>query len=181
MTGVQTCALPIFSREFAVLTPRPGLVWPLGGKYTTARCDAVEIVDAVYGQLGRPAPDSRSDAIPLPGAPQELRDLGDFTGWQAEAMAGLARHGFDADTARSLTLRHGTGIRRVEALIAENPAWRQRIHPDAPYLRAEVVLAVRDEMARSVDDVARRRMPLSLVVPEAGGWRDTVAALIAEA
>jgi glycerol-3-phosphate dehydrogenase len=173
-------SLAAVSREFTVLKPRPGLVWPLGGKYTTARCDAVEIVDAVFDNLGRAPVESRTDRSPLPGAPQEVRDLGDFTGWQAEALAGLARRGFDAETARSLTLRHGTGIARVEMLIDEQPAWGRRIHPDAPYLRAEVVLAVRDEMARSVDDIARRRMPLSLLVRD-DGWRDTVAALIAEA
>ena len=82
--------------------------------------------------------------------------------------------------ARSLSLRHGTGIRRIEALIDENPAWAQRIHPEAPYLRAEVVLAVRDEMARSVEDVVRRRMPLSLVVPP-GEWRAEVRALMTAA
>jgi len=174
-------SLAAVSREFTVLTPRPGLVWPLGGKYTTARCDAVEIVDRVFDSLRLPAVESRSDRTPLPGTPQELRELGDFTGWQQEAISGLARRGFDAETARSLTLRHGTGIRRVEALLDENPAWSARIHPDAPYLRAEVVLAVRDEMARRPDDVVRRRMPLSLIVPEASGWQATVAALMAEA
>lgn len=174
-------SLAAVSREFTVLTPRPGLVWPLGGKYTTARCDAVEIVDRVFDSLGRPAVESRTDRSPLAGAPQEIRDLGEFTGWQAEAIAGLARRGFDAEIARSLTLRHGTGISRVEALIDENPAWAQRIHPDAPYLQAEIVLAVRDEMARTVDDVVRRRMPLSLVVREAPEWRANVAALMAEA
>ncbi|MBA4285596.1 MAG: glycerol-3-phosphate dehydrogenase/oxidase [Xanthomonadaceae bacterium] len=174
-------SLAAVSREFAVLTPRPGLVWPLGGKYTTARCDAVEIVDRVFDSLGKPAVDSRTARVALPGAPQEVRELGDFTGWQQEAISGLARRGFDAETARSLTLRHGTGIRRVEALIDENPAWSTRIHPDVPYLRAEVVLAVRDEMARTVDDVVRRRMPLSLVVHDAPAWRATVAELMAEA
>jgi len=174
-------SLAAVSREFAVLTPRPGLIWPLGGKYTTARCDAVDIVDRVFDSLGRPAVASRTDRLPLAGAPHEVRDLGDFTGWQQEAISGLARRGFDAETASALTLRHGTGIRRVEALIDENPAWAARIHPDAPYLGAEVVLAVRDEMARTVDDVVRRRMPLSLVVPDAPAWRAKVAALMAEA
>ncbi len=173
-------SLAAVSREFTVLSPRPGLVWPLGGKYTTARCDAVEIVDRVYDSLGLPAVESRTDQAVLPGAPHEVRELGDFTGWQTEAVAGLARRGFDAETARSLSLRHGTGITRVEALIDENPAWARRIHPDAPYLQAEVVLAVRDEMARTVDDVVRRRMPLSLVVP-AGDWRAEVSALMTAA
>ena len=72
-------------------------------------------------------------------------------------------------------------LARVEALLDENPAWRERIHPEAPYLAAEVVLAVRDEMARTVDDVVRRRMPLSLIVRDAPEWRNKVAVLMAEA
>ncbi len=174
-------SLAAVSREFTVLEPRPGLVWPLGGKYTTARCDAVEIVDRVLQSLGREPIESHSDRDTLPGAPHEIRELGDFSGWQAEAVAGLARRGLAADVARSLSLRHGTGIGRVEALLDENQAWAERIHPDAPYLAAEVVLAVRDEMARTVDDVVRRRMPLSLVVHDQPEWRARVAALMAEA
>ncbi len=174
-------SLAAVSREFTVLEPRPGLVWPLGGKYTTARCDAVEIVDRVYASLGRAPAESHTDRDLLPGAPHEVRELGDFSGWQAEAIAGLARRGLDGEVARSLSLRHGTGIARVEALLDENPAWAARVHPDAPYLAAEVVLAVRDEMALTVDDVVRRRMPLSLVVRDDPGWRARVAALMAEA
>ena len=131
--------------------------------------------------LGREPIESHSDRDALPGAPHEIRELGDFSGWQAEAVAGLARRGLDADVARSLALRHGTGIGRVEALLDENHAWAERIHPGAPYLAAEVVLAVRDEMARTVDDVVRRRMPLSLVVHDEPSWRERVAALMAEA
>jgi len=185
--GVRTlqaedaASLSAVSREFAVLEPQPGLIWSVGGKYTTARCDAIELVDKVLESLGRPAVESRTEASPLPGAPHEVKELGDFTGWQVEAVAGLARRGIAPDVARSLSLRHGTGISRVEALIDENPAWGERIHPDAPYLAAEVVLAVRDEMARTVDDVVRRRMPLSLVVDDAPEWRARVAALMAEA
>jgi len=43
---------------------------------------------------------------------------------------------------------------------------------------AEAILAVREEMALSVDDVARRRMPLSLLVAD-GPWRGQLEALIA--
>ena len=33
----------------------------------------------------------------------------------------------------------------------------EKIHPELPYLRAEVVWAVREEMARNVEDVLSRR------------------------
>ncbi|MES2884544.1 MAG: glycerol-3-phosphate dehydrogenase/oxidase [Pseudomonadota bacterium] len=155
------------TREFVITTPRPGLVWPIGGKYTTARCDAAEVIDAVYAMLEKPGPVSLTHRYPLPGAPVGTREgsvmLGDFTGWQSEAMAGLQRRGLAADIAESLTLRHGTRIGVITALLDEQPEWATRLVPDAPFIEAEVILAVRDEGARSIEDIVRRRTPLALV------------------
>jgi glycerol-3-phosphate dehydrogenase len=175
-------SLSAVSREFAVTVPRPGLVMPIGGKYTTSRVDAIEIVDQVMAQLGRARGESSTQRQPLPGAPQEFATLGDFTGWQGEAIGGLMRRGLDEDIARSLTLRHGTRCTCIHALLDENPSWAARLHPEAPFIEAEVVLAAREEMARSVDDVVRRRMPLSLLVKadreSDTGWRARTAALM---
>ena len=51
-------------------------------------------------------------------------------------------------------------------LIKKDATLAQRVHADAPFIRAEVRLAFRDEMALSADDVLRRRMPLALLVPD---------------
>ncbi len=182
--GVRTlqaedaASLSAVSREFVVLEPRPGLILPIGGKYTTARIDAIDIVDRVLATLGRTPVESTTQQYALPGAPHEDARLGDFAGWQAEALAGFAHYGIDIATARYLTLRHGTRISRIESLLEEQPAWARRLHPDAPFLEAEVVLALREEMARTVEDVVRRRMPLSLLVPDAPDWRERVETLM---
>ena len=176
------------TREFAVVQPRPGLLWPIGGKYTTGRCDAAEIVDHVLEALARPTRESLTHRYPLPGAPGGLHEdsrrhstlFGDFTGWQAEAMAALAARGLDEDVCRSLTLRHGTRVARVQALLAEQPAWAARLLPDAPFIEAEVIVAVRDESARSLEDVVRRRLPLRLIA-RPGTWEARVAALMEQA
>lgn len=168
------------TREFSITTPQPGLIWPIGGKYTTARCDAAEVVDAVYGMLEKPGPVSLTHRYPLPGAPVGTREgsvmLGDFTGWQSEAMAGLERRGLAADIAESLSLRHGTRIGAITALLDENPGWAARLVDDAPFIEAEVILAVRDEGALSVEDIIRRRMPLRLIA-RPGPWQARVQAL----
>ncbi len=169
------------TREFAITTPKPGLIWPIGGKYTTARCDAAELIDAVYTMLEKQGPVSLTHRYPLPGAPLGTREgsvmLGDFTGWQSEAMAGLERRGLARDIAESLTLRHGTRITAVTALLDECPAWSARLVADAPYIEAEVMLAVRDEGALTVEDIVRRRMPLALVA-RPGPWQARVQALL---
>ena len=40
----------------------------------------------------------------------------------------------------------------------EDPSLAERLHPDLPYIAAEVVWAVRAEMARTVEDVLARRL-----------------------
>src|SRR3546814_18203890 len=84
----DTASLSEVTREFAVRRPRPKLIMHIGGKYTTSRHDSLSIVDAVFDELGRRAPPSRTQTRPLPGAPQ-----GNFENWQAQAIAELAALG----------------------------------------------------------------------------------------
>lgn len=172
------------TREFVITTPQRGLIWPIGGKYTTARCDAAQVVDAVYAMLEKPGPVSLTHRYPLPGAPVGTREgsvtLGDFTGWQTEAISGLMRRGLAADIAESLTLRHGTRISAITMLLDEQPAWSARLTADTPFIEAEVILAAREEGARTFDDVCRRRMPL-LLLTRPGDWIKRVEQLLSAA
>jgi glycerol-3-phosphate dehydrogenase len=165
-------SLAAVSREFAVTQPQPGLVMHLGGKYTTARSDSIEIVDAVYRMLGRKPPPAVTHRHALPGAPPEPFEM-----WQAQAIAGLAAAGVDLDAARWLSLRHGTGVDAILALIEQRPELAARIDEQAPFILAEGVHAIRNEMALEVDDLARRRMPLSLLV-NGDAWKSQLQALL---
>ncbi|HET8881578.1 MAG TPA: glycerol-3-phosphate dehydrogenase/oxidase [Solimonas sp.] len=171
----DTASLSEVTREFAVRRPRPKLIMHIGGKYTTSRHDSIGIVDAVFDELGRRAPASTTHQHALPGAPQ-----GSFEPWQAQAIAMLAAHGVDLEAARWLTLRHGSDVEAIAALIAEHPRLAKRIHADAPFVHAEAVHAVRAEMALSLDDIARRRMPLTLLV-RGDAWRAPLLETLAEA
>jgi glycerol-3-phosphate dehydrogenase len=154
--------LAAVTREFTVAEPQPGLLMPLGGKFTTARCDAVEIGDRVVRQLGLHGRPSRTARQPLPGTPVTGEP---FERWQAAMLPLLKQRGVDEECARALTLRHGTGIGRIAELLQEEPRWAQRITPATTLVVAEAVLAVRDEMALSLEDVVRRRLPLTLLMP----------------
>lgn len=167
--------LSALTREFAIASPAPRLLQPLGGKYTTARADAVEVVDAVYAVLGRPPPPSQTREQPLPGAP-----LGRFEAWQANAMRVLRGAGVDAEAARWVTLRHGSRIAQLQALIHSTPRLAERLDPRLPFLRAEVVLAAREEMALSLEDLLRRRLPLTLLAPPDPAAVADAAALMGE-
>jgi glycerol-3-phosphate dehydrogenase len=45
----------------------------------------------------------------------------------------------------------------IQKLIEENPLLAEKIHEDLPYRKAEIVRAVRNEMAQTVEDVLARR------------------------
>lgn len=168
----DSASLAAVSREFEVRTPRPGLVMHVGGKYTTSRSDSIEIVDAVFAALGRPPPPAVTHRHALPGAPE-----GPFEHWQAQAIARLAAAGVDLDAARWLTLRHGSGIDAMLALIGQHAELAARIDEQAPFILAEAVHAIRNEMAFEVEDLARRRTPLSLLV-QGEAWKPRLQALL---
>ena len=78
-------------------------------------------------------------------------------------MAQLIGAGVDAEAALTAAERHGTGLSLLLDRIAQDRSMAARVHPAAPFLRAEVALAREREMARSDEDVFRRRMPLALI------------------
>jgi glycerol-3-phosphate dehydrogenase len=48
-------------------------------------------------------------------------------------------------------------------MMKAQPELAERMQPDLPYLWVEVVFAVDHDLARNVDDVLTRRVPLALV------------------
>jgi glycerol-3-phosphate dehydrogenase len=152
-------SLSAITREFALLNPVPRLIVPLGGKYTTARYDAVQIVDAVFEQLGRAVPESRTHSAALPGSPQQL------AGWMDRELWRLRDREVTVETARWLLLRHGTGIDRIHQLLRERPEDAALLVEGLPFIVAELRAAARYEMALSLEDALRRRMPLMLLSP----------------
>ena len=151
------------SREHAVSTPAPGFVDIAGGKYTTYRVMAKDVIDEAVRQLPealRPGP-SRTHALPLLGAEgyaalwRRRHDLASEQGLPVSALVHLLR-------------RHGSEYRAILDLVASDPMLGAPLHPEAPYWRAEVVHAVAAEGARTAEDVLRRRTRLSIEVADGG-------------
>mgnify|MGYP000002813746 FL=1 len=158
LNAAPAASLAAVSREFEILRPREFVYMPVGGKYTTARCDAAEVVDAVAHDLGLDRP-SLTGSTRLPGAPE-----GDFARWRSATMARLIAAGVDAEAAHTCALRHGQYTESLLSLMEADRRLGQRVHPAAPFLQAELQWAQTHEMARSEDDLLRRRMPLRLIV-----------------
>jgi glycerol-3-phosphate dehydrogenase len=119
-----------------------------GGKLTTFRRMAAQVVDRITQRDGRDA-ECRTDDIPLGMAARE----GDLeTGLELP------------DGARDqLAFRYGHAARAVLDVCEERPELAGPIVPGHPDLLAEVVIAARREQARSVSDVLLRRTRLGLV------------------
>jgi glycerol-3-phosphate dehydrogenase len=120
------------SRDHTLQISPTGLVTITGGKWTTYRKMAEDTVDHAAVLAGL-------EPVPCP-----TRDL-QIHGYHpaADRFGPLAVYGADAPELR--------------ALAEGSPELARPLHPDLPALRAEVVWAVREEMARTVEDVLSRR------------------------
>ncbi len=143
------------SRDHVVSISRSGLVTIAGGKWTTYRKMAEDTVNqaAVVAQLEcRP---SVSGTLPI--------------------------HGYHKDSQKFGTLAvYGSDAPRIQELSREGAGYGERLHPLLSVTAGEVVWAVRNEMARRVEDIlSRRRRALLLNAKASMDIAPRVAALMA--
>lgn len=161
------------SRTHAVVEGEDGLLTVSGGKLTTYRRMAQDVLDRIDAREARAARDP-TRALPLVGA-RGLAEAREETAAWAHAL------GLDAAVVGHLVGAYGAEARAVLALIAERGELAGRLVPDLPYLRAEVVRACRAELALTVEDVLARRTHLLIEDRARGtGAAAAVAALMAE-
>src|ERR1700722_8003348 len=149
------------SREHVVDVPVPGLASIAGGKFTTYRLMARDVVDAAVAGFDRPVPASVTEQLPLLGADG-----------LAGVQAGAGRLAEDYRVPRAVVShlidRYGTLAGEVLDLTRADPALARPLGEGFPYLRAEVVYAVTHEDALHVEDVLMRRMRLSIESADSG-------------
>ncbi len=163
------------TREWSLAEPAPGLLLSLGGKLTSARADAAAIVDRVLERAGWPRRRPPTADLPLPWCPPVP-----FEAWRTAATRAGVELGLDEETARTCAGRHGSRLGRVLQRLRREPDLARRIVADAPFCRAEIVHAVEEEMARSLEDVLRRRVPLLLLSRPTSQALADAAALVGE-
>ena len=167
------------SREHRILD-RPGLLTIVGGKLTTYRKMAAQVVEAAFTQLGQEAPACSTEERPLPGAEGLLSaDEADPIESVRLALLSLGNPAIDAQVARHLAHKYGARALAVASRLAALPAddgGQRRLDPELPFLMLEVDIAVEEELAQRIDDVLGRRVPLLLLARDAGlGCLDAVA------
>jgi glycerol-3-phosphate dehydrogenase len=149
------------SREHVVDVPVPGLVSIAGGKFTTYRLMALDVVDAAVAGLDREVPGSVTDRVPLLGA-DGLAAVEPAAGRLAED------YGVSRATVEHLLGRYGTLAEEVLRLVRTDPGLARPLAEGHPYLRAEVGYAVTHENALHVEDVLMRRTRLFIESADSG-------------
>ncbi len=142
------------SRDHVVVVDS-GLVTVTGGKLTTYRRMAQDVVDAVARLEGTPRQCS-THRIPLHGA--EGVD---------EAARELETAGLDPDQREHLVATYGSCAADVLRLIREDPALGVPLAPGFPHVLAEVAYACRAEYAVSLADCLYLRTRLAVLDGEA--------------
>jgi glycerol-3-phosphate dehydrogenase len=159
------------SREHEVFSRADGLVIIAGGKLTTYRRMARQAVDEtlkLLDQLGEAITAIRNSTKhrPLPGA--EGLATTDLEGVAAIGRELIAEFALDVDTATHLCGVYGARAHLLAARIAEDRALGERLDSELPYVWAEIEFAVSHDLARTVEDVLARRVPLLLVSRDQG-------------
>lgn len=166
------------SREHSILSLDPGLLAIVGGKLTTYRLMAEQIVDQALEKLGSGVSldPCRTEEVPLPGARHAGGRLRDLPGFSRELAQ---EHGLDEEVAWHLTTTYGVRSRAVLAAGKTHNVRPGRLVPDLPYLWDEVAFATTEELALRLDDVLRRRTLLFLQDRDQGlGVCEEVATLM---
>lgn len=144
------------SRDHKLIVSAKGLITITGGKWTTYRRMAEETVDLAIIEA-------------------KLQRKGCIT-------QNLKIHGCTNFHDGNYLDIYGTDRAKIEDLIAENPKLNSKLHPDFPYNKAEVIWAIKNEMAETVEDILSRRLRVLFIDAKAAmEMSKTVAAILAKA
>lgn len=152
--GESTASL---SRAHTIMVSKGKLLTVTGGKWTTYRKMAEEVIDTVEKIAGLPHRRCPTENLALHG-PIPVSRIAD-----------------------PLLKVYGSDAGRILEIAEYNEEGEELLHRDLPYIKAEVIWHVRYEMARTVEDVlARRTRALVLDAGAAIASAQTVAGIIAK-
>lgn len=120
------------SRDHKLIVSAKGLITITGGKWTTYRRMAEETIDLAIKH-------AKLKLIPC-------------------TTKKLKIHGCANAIDNNYLNIYGSDRKLIEELIIKHPQLNQQLHPKFPYTEAEVVWAIRFEMAETIEDILSRRL-----------------------
>ena len=135
------------SRNHVIKQAYSGIIYVIGGKYTTYRKIAEDCLKRIV--RSKPLVDTRA-GFPVYGS-------GEIT----ESAQDVAKqNGLNVDVAKYLMEFYGTRYIDVLRLIPNNPALKEPLCTCSPAIKAQVVYAIQTEMAVKGEDIIKRRLSL---------------------
>ncbi|OXG08478.1 glycerol-3-phosphate dehydrogenase [Flavobacterium araucananum] len=125
------------SRSHKIIVSETGLITITGGKWTTYRKIAEDIIDKAIKTRKLPAKGCNTEHLPIHGN-KETTTL---------------------ERENHLYI-YGSDLSKIIELQQNEPELKEKVHPDHEFTMAEVAWAIRQEMARTVDDILARRVRL---------------------
>jgi glycerol-3-phosphate dehydrogenase len=121
------------SRGHKIIVSLSSLITMTGGKWTTYRKMGEDAIDQAIIVAGLDERTSSTMFLPI--------------------------HGHEEGTSDDDHLRfYGSDRSHIKKLIKKDPSLGEKLHPKLDFIKAEVVWAVREEMARTIEDVLARRV-----------------------
>ena len=166
------------SRDYEIENDPPGLMSIAGGKLTTYRSMAQDLLDRLVAAEGRrlgwsPRP-CRTAELPLPGG-----DVQGFDSYAEGAVAALEEGwGLSPAVASRLVRTYGTEHVKILAYALRDKRLLEPLTSSTAVLRAEALYTAEEEMAVTLEDFLARRSDLMLFDP-AGRNGLTSAPLVA--
>ena len=144
------------SRSHKILTSKSGLVTIIGGKWTTYRQMGEEVVDTLASIANLHSVKSKTKKLKI--------------------------HGFKKNVNFKESLYYyGSDVTVIEELIKDNPELGEWVSKELKIIKAQVIIAVKHEMARNIIDVlARRTRALFLDAKESIRMAPAVAEVMAK-
>jgi len=147
------------TREWSLLNPKAGLFVSVGGKFTSARVDAESIIDQILPTLpSKQTVASTTSSTPFPWSPGD-----EYKIWKDEMLEQGVGYGFHQEMFSFTLERFGTSIESILDLARNDPSLAELIHPDLPFFKAELVHCATSEMVIHLEDLLRRRIPLTIL------------------
>ena len=150
-SGKKTAAL---SRDHLITVSDSGLVTVTGGKWTTYRLMAEDAIDIAIKTGGLTSVECKTKHLPIHGS----------------AIVNFNKEMY----------YFGSDELHIRSLVSNNNSLGEKIHSSLPYIKAEIIWSVRQEMCMTVEDaLSRRTRALLLDAKAAIGAAPIVARLMA--
>lgn len=152
----------------------PGAMSVIGVKYTTARAVGARAAAAAAKHLGGSTRRTDTDRTILPGA-----GISDHEALTIETARAVGLE-LAPPMIKHLNAIYGDRSAAIVRIMAERSDWRMPLVPGRPSVAAEVIHAIRDEMACTLADIVIRRSELGAAGHPGGEIVNAMAAIAAD-